>query len=107
MSQDHNVLHDVLNKGQSRGDVFQNPLAITRFLGRPDNHETDILKFHTDPGDNILICSDGLHGFIMEPDIIHAITNNSPQESSDFLERKLLTEEIGAPDNFTWYIIQI
>jgi serine/threonine protein phosphatase PrpC len=27
--------------------------------------------------------------------------------ASDLMERKLLTEEIGAPDNFTWYIIQI
>ena len=43
----------------------------------------------------------------MEPDIIHAITNNSPQDASELMERKLLTEEIGAPDNFTWHIIQI
>ena len=43
----------------------------------------------------------------MEPDIIHAVTQNSPQDASDLIERKLLTEEIGAPDNFTWYIIQI
>lgn len=107
MSRDHNVLHDVLNKGQGRGDMFQNPHAITRFLGNTSNHEIDLYKFHSDPGDHILICSDGLSGFIMEQDIVHAVTQNSPQEASDLLEKKLLAKEIGAPDNFTWYIIQL
>ena len=107
MSRDHNVLHDILNKGKSRGSMFMNPQALNRFFGREFEVKSDYYSFSVEAGDHLLLCSDGLSNFLMEPDIIHAITNNSPQDASDLMERKLLAEEIGAPDNFTWYIIQI
>ena len=107
VSQDHNILHDILNKGKSRGNIFMNPQALNRFFGREFEVESDYYSFSVKAGDCLLICSDGLSNFLMEPDIIHAITNNSPQDASDLMERKLLTKEIGAPDNFTWHIIQI
>ena len=107
MSRDHNVLHDLLNRGKSKGNMFMNPQALNRFFGREFEVKSDYYSFSVEPGDHILLCSDGLSNFLMEPDIIHAITNNFPQDASDLMERKLLTEKIGAPDNFTWYIIQI
>ncbi len=107
MSRDHNVLHDILNKGGSKGSIFLNPQALNRFFGRKFEVKSEFYSFIVESGDQILLCSDGLSNFLMEPDIIHAVTQNSPQEASDLMERKLLTEEIGAPDNFTWYIIQI
>ena len=107
MSRDHNILHDILNKGHSRGDIFQNPQAITRFLGRIGNHKPDIHKFYVDTNDKILLCSDGLHGFVVEPDIVQTITKFSINKANDILENKLLSEKLGAPDNFTWYIISI
>ncbi|MBC8256446.1 MAG: serine/threonine-protein phosphatase [Candidatus Marinimicrobia bacterium] len=107
MSRDHNVLHDILNKGRSRGSMFMNPQALNRFFGREFEVKSDYYSFSVEQGDQLLLCSDGLSNFLMEPDIIHAVTQNSPQEASDLMERKLLTEEIGAPDNFTWFIIQI
>ena len=87
--------------------MFMNPQALNRFFGREFEVASDYYSFAVEPGDQLLLCSDGLSNFLMEPDIIHAITNNSPQDASELMERKLLTEEIGAPDNFTWYIIQI
>ena len=107
MSRDHNVLHDILNKGRSKGSLFLNPQALNRFFGREFEVKSEFYSFIVEPGDQILLCSDGLSNFLMEPDIIHAVTQNSPQEASDLMERKLLGETVGAPDNFTWYIIQI
>ena len=107
MSRDHNVLHDILNKGRSKGSLFLNPQALNRFFGREFEVKSEFYAFIVELGDQILLCSDGLSNFLMEPDIIHTVTQNSPQDASDLMERKLLTEEIGAPDNFTWYIIQI
>ena len=107
ISQDHNVLHDILNKGKSRGSMFMNPQALNRFFGREFEVKFDYYSFSVEAGDHLLLCSDGLSNFLMESDIIHAITNNSPQDASDLMEKKLLSKEIGAPDNFTWYIIQI
>ena len=69
--------------------------------------KSDYNSFQVEAGDYILLCSDGLSNFLSEPDIIHAVTNNSPQVASDLMEKKLLSEDIGAPDNFAWYIIHI
>ena len=55
--------------------------------------------------DNLLFCISRDHNVLQN--IIHAIINNSTQDGSNLLKRKLLTEEIDAPDNFTWYIVQI
>lgn len=107
MSRDHNMLHDILNKGEGRGRMFMNPKALIRFFGSGFELKSDYYSFQVEAGDHILLCSDGLSNFLLEPDIVHAVTNNSPQEASDLMERKLLTKEIGAPDNFTWYIIYI
>ena len=107
MSRDHNVLHDILNKGSGHGGMFMNPKALNRFFGREFKVKSDYYSFQVEEGDQILLCSDGLSNFLSEWDIIHAVTNNTPQEASDLMERKLLSEEIGAPDNFTWYIIHI
>ena len=34
MSKDHNILHDIFNKGRSKGSMFLNPQALNRFFGR-------------------------------------------------------------------------
>ena len=107
ISRDHNVLHDVLNRGHGRRDLFFNPQAITRYLGQDDNHKPDVYKFSVKSGERILICSDGLSNFILEPDIVEAVTGHDCKNGSDMLEDMLLSKEIGAPDNFTWYIIKI
>ena len=101
MSRDHNFLHDILNKGKSRGSMFMNPQALNRFFGREFEVKSDYYSFAVEPGDQLLLCSDGLSNFLMEQDIIHDITNNSTQDASNLMKRKLLTEEIDAQDNFT------
>lgn len=107
MSRDHNVLHDILNRGLSRSDVYKNPYAITRYLGNTYNHLADTHMFSTQPGDKILLCTDGLSNFIVEQVLYTTILNNNVSDAGDILEKKLLSKEIGAPDNFTWYIIEL
>ena len=82
-------------------------LNIWHFFGREFEVKIDYHSLKVEEGDQILICSDGLSNFLSETDIVHTVTNNSPFAASDLMEKKLLSEEIGAPDNFTWYIIQI
>ena len=107
MSRDHNVLHDILNRGSGYGGMFMNPKALNRFFGREFEVKSDYYSFQIEAEDQILLSSDGLSNFLSEPNIIRAVTNNSSQEASDLMEEMLLAEEIGAPDNFTWYIINI
>jgi protein phosphatase len=107
MSQDHNVLHDILNKGLDQSRTFMSPNILNRFFGRKFEVKVDYHSFRIESEDKILICTDGLSDFLSEQDLIYAVTRNSPQVGSDLMETKLLSDEIGAPDNFTWYILQI
>ena len=87
------------------GGLFNSALVRKTIL---DSIITDFTIISAvEPVDQLLLCSDGLSNFLMEPDIIHAITNNSQQDATELMGRKCLTKEIGAPDNFTRYIIQI
>ena len=83
------------------------PNILNRFFGRKFEVKVDYHSFRIESEDKILICTDGLSNFLSEVAIISAVSSNSPQASSDIMETKLLSDEIGAPDNFTWYILQI
>ena len=107
MSRDHTVLHDILNRGLGEKKHLQSPNAITRFLGNKKNHNPDIHTFKIIKNDIVLVCSDGLHNFLMEPQIINALCSNSAKKASKIMEVELLNNNLNAPDNFSWYIINI
>ena len=108
MSIDHNILHDILNKPSRKNKrMFMNPNALNRFFGRDFEVKSDFISFKIKLKDKFLICTDGLTNFLSEIDIINTITKYSTQDASDIMENKLLSKDIGAPDNFTWYIIHI
>ena len=107
MSRDHIVLHDLLNKGYAKGDLIYHPNALTRYIGNTNNHDPEIINFSIKKGDIILISSDGLHNFIRENEIIDLVSKFSPTEASEIMKNKLLKEDINAPDNFSWFIVNI
>ena len=106
-SYDHNILHDILNKGAGNKKLFMNPRALNRFLGKDAETKSDFHSFSIINGDYILLCTDGLSNYISEDFLVDTITNNHPDEISNILESHLLSNKINAPDNFTWYIILI
>ena len=106
ISKDHNVLHDLLNKGLGKKGALQNSRALNRFFGMAPKAASDYHSFEIIKGDRILVCSDGLTNFLSETQIIDLITNNDPEDASNLLTYQLLSERIGAPDNFSWYIVE-
>ena len=107
LSRDHNIIHDVLNKGKSKGHIYENPKALTRYLGCKQSYKPDTHIQKIENNDKILICTDGLSDFIMENDLIKIINKYNVKNASDILEKKLLSKEINAPDNFRWYLIKL
>lgn len=107
MSKDHIVLHDLLNKGYIKENLIYNPNALTRYIGNTNNHNSEIINFSIKKGDIILISSDGLHNFIRENEIIDLAGKFLPAEASKIMKNKLLEEDINAPDNFSWFIVNI
>jgi serine/threonine protein phosphatase PrpC len=43
--------------------------VITKAVGARDSIDLDLVEHHLEPGDLVLLCSDGLHGMIGDQDI--------------------------------------
>ena len=107
ISKDHNVLYDLINKGNLYNNISLNPNALTRYLGKNNHLQPDFHNLKLMKTDYLLLCSDGLSDFIDESILINTIYNNSPKNATSILKEMLLSNRIQAPDNFSWYIIKL
>jgi protein phosphatase len=57
------------------------------------------------PGDLLLLCTDGLWGQVRDAEILHIVENNEPREAVAELIR--LARERGGPDNITVEILEL
>lgn len=84
------------------------PERLSRFLdGRPDGRSPDITVRTFDPGDRILLCSDGLSSYVAH-DAIHRTLSKrdvSPAETAEQLVSLAL--EQGGSDNITVAVIDV
>jgi protein phosphatase len=57
------------------------------------------------PGDVLMLCSDGLWGQVRDPEILHAVDNKEPEQAvRDLIQ---LARERGGPDNITVQILRL
>lgn len=80
--------------------------VIYKNLGDRARVEPDISAIDLQPGDQLLLCSDGLSGYVDESDILQIIqTAESPQAAC----RRLIdaANANGGPDNITAIIVQV
>lgn len=80
---------------------------ITRALGTKDSVEVDSLTIHVQPGDHMILSSDGLHGFVEDPEIEEYIRTygNHPYELAQQLVQAALGK--GGNDNVTVIVIKV
>lgn len=83
----------------------ENRSVLTRSVGhdavtRPDFEEETIMK-----GDRILLCSDGLHGFVSDVEICNVVSRCSPQRACQ--ELLTLAETKKSDDNISVQVIQV
>lgn len=109
LTRDHSLLSDALLERPelSESDLSYLPKnVITRALGISPNVELDVNTVSARLGDIFLLCSDGLHGLVEEPEIINIIMKTD--SLSDACDR--LVEEAnaqGGKDNITAVLIRI
>lgn len=63
LTRDHSLVQDLVDQGSVHPEQIKNhPDAnvITRALGVDDELELDVVRFHVEPNDSFLLCSDGL-----------------------------------------------
>lgn len=107
LTEDHNLATDLMKTGElSENDAFAHPQgrALTNALGIWDKYKVDINKVE-DGYRSILLCSDGLHGFVDEKIIVGIL------ESSCEIEEKVQqlidsANQAGGYDNVTAILIE-
>jgi len=109
LSQDHSLVSQWVREGKLKPEEAQNHAyrnVITQALGskteiKPTVHWEELL-----PGDEILLCSDGLHGDVNDAMIAKTVSRAvNPQEACEKLVD--LANEAGGNDNISVIIINI
>ncbi|MGC4808668.1 PP2C family protein-serine/threonine phosphatase [Micromonospora sp. DT233] len=101
ITEDHLYKHLVAEAA----DVPHLPDRLARFLdGRQDGRAPDITLLTLEPGDRILLCSDGLSSYVPH-DLLHSAlaTSATAEEAVDRLIASALN--LGGPDNVTVVVI--
>ncbi len=81
LSKDHSLVQEKLNIGiynreQAQKDPQKN--VLVRTVGFEENVEVDVFNYKVCRNDIFLICSDGLHGKVSDPDILYIVNKYIP-----------------------------
>lgn len=107
LTEDHTLIAWQLKQGliteqEAKRSPHRN--VITRAVGNRDYVQVDTMLVKLQPGDRFLLCSDGLHGYLREPDvppIVAAGGNAAVQQLID------LANSRGGKDNITAVLVEI
>ena len=108
LTEDHTLIGWQLKQGIiSAEEAAHSPHknVITRAVGSREYVQVDVHCFPVRVGDTFLLCSDGLHGYLRDPEEIPPITELGPTVAARrFID---LANERGGKDNITAVVIEI
>jgi serine/threonine protein phosphatase PrpC len=94
----------LLDRAESLNSAHQN--ILVRVLGREPDVEVDVNEVPVQPGDYLLLCSDGLTRMVTEPALADAISElRDPQRICDYLIDA--ANRNGGADNITVVIVEV
>lgn len=104
---DHSEVQELVDLGQITADealVHPRRHVVTRALGTGNDSEADFWLIPVEPGDRLLICSDGLTGEVADGHILQILTSvTNPQDACAALVQAALRS--GGRDNITVLVI--
>ncbi len=103
LTDDHSVVGEMLRSGLiTAEEAVAHPKrhAITRALGFFDDLEVDVGEWPVQPGDVVVLCTDGLHDLV-RPEEIYAAFGRSPDPSHACRDLVSLARSRGGHDNIT------
>lgn len=107
MTEDHTLIAWQLKRGlitPEEARVSRQKNVITRAVGSRDYVQVDTNYAAVQPGDAFLVCSDGLHGYLSDDDILE-IMRHTPEEATQHLID--LANRRGGRDNITSIAVQL
>ena len=109
LTRDHSVVEDMVARGditpeQARTHPRKN--LITRALGSEEHIRADLYEKELQPGDFLLLCSDGLSNIVTDQELLYEVIHGG--EPSDCCRRLVdITLSRGAPDNVTAVLLRM
>lgn len=109
LAEDHSWVAEQVRKGlmsKEEARTSEKRNVITRCLGTQSDVEIYLTTItDAQPGDTLVLCTDGLHGQISEADMREIVTHYPPEESAKLLIER--ANENGGPDNITAIVVKI
>jgi serine/threonine protein phosphatase PrpC len=108
LAENHSWVDEQIRKGvmtEEEALKIQGRNVITRALGSGSDVEPYLVSVPVHTGETLVLCTDGLHGLVSEPEIRALATQNTPEESVQKLIS--LANERGGTDNITVVVARI
>jgi PPM family protein phosphatase len=109
LTDDHTLVQHLVDEGQiTREEAATHPQRsiITRAIGVSREVDVDSMSLDLEPGDQLLLCSDGLTGVVEDEVIESELTPEvDPEEALDRLVER--ANAAGGPDNITIVILRV
>jgi serine/threonine protein phosphatase PrpC len=93
----------VLTEKEARVHVYRN--LVTRCLGHHPDVQVDTFERFLEPGDVVLLCSDGLSNQVSDAEIAHILGESMPGPAADRLIDR--ANRAGGPDNITAVVLKV
>jgi CRP-like cAMP-binding protein len=109
LTEDHTVFNELIKRGKLTRDQIEKVAhknAITRAVGVYERVEVDTLLIELLPGDQFLLASDGLHGYVANPE---DLTPYLSENDGDAAVKQLIAfaNEAGGKDNITSVVVRL
>ena len=107
ITKDHSLVQDLVDRGEiDRADAWLHPQRnyITRALGTDEDVICDVFREELEPGDILLLCSDGLSGIVNAQEMLFEIAYGGELETAAYRMMWIALDR-GAPDNVTLILL--
>lgn len=108
LTEDHSLVQELVKNGgitEEQALVHPQRNVLTRALGTGLFLEVDLYRVKVNPGDLLLLCTDGLTGYLREDELFYTVRSVPDLETA---VRKLLNKAIqsGGADNITIILVE-
>ena len=110
LTEDHSLQNELVRRGKIRpGEIDKSPYAkfknaVTRAVGAYESVETDTFDFEVTPGDQFLLCSDGLHFYLQDGDVAEVFKGNFPDTANRLVA---MANAGGGHDNISAVVVRV
>ena len=108
ITQDHSLVQEMVRMGEmdkERARTHPDRNIITRAIGADRKVQADVFETVLDPGDRILLCSDGLTNMVEDEEILQIM--NGPGDLTSKTEYLVeLANKNGGKDNITVIVVE-